>query len=67
MIFVPSVLGNAAICGFVRYLKERRAGKKKNKAYIYSNTKAHKTDKTRKLKNITDRHSRDRSAAHDEQ
>lgn len=65
MIFVPSVLGNAAICGFVRYLKERRAGKKKQS--IYSNTKAHKTDKTRKLKNITDRHSRDRSAAHDEQ
>lgn len=32
MIFVPSVLGNAAICGFVRYLKER--GDKKEHTYI---------------------------------
>lgn len=51
MIFVPSVLGNAAICEFRSYLKKEGGGKK-NKATIYPNTEAHKTDKTRKLKKI---------------
>lgn len=50
MIFVPSVLGNAAICGFRSYLKEGGRQEKNNKATIYPNTEAHKTDKTRKLK-----------------